>query len=602
MTAYENAVNYVISFYDQAFTNNITLNIDYAYGETYSGDQNGNVQLKLLPNATANGSFELGTSETSYNSFNYTTVVAQLKNDEQTTNQVNAYATLPQTSPYSGTLWIANAQQKALGLAGGGGTLAGFDGVIGTISDTELAAGGYSADWTTVAPASGKQYYMLGSIEHETSEFMGRISWDGTDAINNAPSYTIMDLFRYSGVGVRDTTPDTNNNTDAYFSIDNGNTLLGYWNNVYSGGTPDGDLGDWATGKPSTAPANFPANPIGNDAYLNNSGSGVVNGVSSTDFTLMNVLGWDLGNTTPPPTVTPAPNDFNSDGDSDILWQNTNGQAAVWLMNGTTAFSQPAVGGNPGSSWQVVGSGHFSGGDQADILWQNTNGQAAIWLMNGTTPFSEPVVGANPGPSWRTVGSGDFNGDGDSDILWQNTSGQAAIWLMNGTTPISQPAVGANPGPSWRIAGIGDFNGDGKSDILWQNSNGQAAIWLMNGTTPFSQPLVGENPGPSWRISGVGDFNGDGDADILWQNTNGQASIWLMNGTTPFREQLVGGNPGPSWHSVGTGDYNGDGKSDILWQNDSGQASIWLMNGTTPVSEVLVGSNPGPSWHIHAAS
>jgi ELWxxDGT repeat protein len=306
------------------------------------------------------------------------------------------------------------------------------------------------------------------------------------------------------------------------------------------------------------------------------------------------------------PTSAGGPtSDFNGDGTSDILWQNTNGQAATWLLNNAAPFNQPVVGSNPGSSWQVIGAGDFNGDGDADILWQNTDGQPAIWVMNGTTPVSEPVVGANPGPSWQIVGTGYFDGlggGGDSDILWQNTNGQAAIWLMNGTTPVSEPVVGANPGPSWHIVGTGDFNGDGNSDILWQNTNGQAAIWLMDGTTPLSEPVVGGNPGPSWHIVGTGDFNGDGNADILWQNTNGQAAIWLMNGTTPTAEVLVGGNPGPSWHIVGTGDYNGDGKSDILWQNDNGQASIWLMNGTTPTAEVLVGNNPGPTWHIHAAS
>jgi hypothetical protein len=29
--------------------------------------------------------------------------------------------------------------------------------------------------------------------------------------------------------------------------------------------------------------------------------------------------------------------DFNNDGMSDIVWQNTNGQAAIWLMNGVNA-------------------------------------------------------------------------------------------------------------------------------------------------------------------------------------------------------------------------------------------------------------------------
>src|SRR5205807_9393776 len=89
----------------------------------------------------------------------------------------------------------------------------------------------------------------------------------------------------------------------------------------------------------------------------------------------------------------------------------------------------------------------FNGDGTSDILWQNTNGQPATWLLNNTTPFNESVASGNPGPSWQVVGAGDFNGEGDADILWQNTNGQAAVWLMNGTTPFSEMAVGANPGP-----------------------------------------------------------------------------------------------------------------------------------------------------------
>ena len=159
------------------------------------------------------------------------------------------------------------------------------------------------------------------------------------------------------------------------------------------------------------------------------------------------------------------------------------------------------VGPNPGPSWKAIGTGDFNDDGHSDILWQNTNGQAAIWEMNGTNliaggtgrpqswaelesdrnrrlqrrrPFRHPVaehersgrdlgnerdqpdrrrqlVGANPGPSWKAIGTGDFNGDGYSDILWQNTSGQAAIWEMNGTHQIAggSQLVGPNPGPSW---------------------------------------------------------------------------------------------------------------------------------------------------------
>jgi hypothetical protein len=238
----------------------------------------------------------------------------------------------------------------------------------------------------------------------------------------------------------------------------------------------------------------------------------------------------------------------------------------------------------------------FNGDTLSDILWQNSNGQAAIWEMNGTTPIDQQPVGANPGPSWTAIGTGDFNDDGHSDILWQNSSGQAAIWEMNGTTPIDQQAVG-NPGPDWKAIGTGDFNDDGHSDILWQNSSGQVAIWEMNGTTSIDQQAVGANPGSDWKAIGTGDFSGDGYNDgILFQNTDGQVAIWEMNGTTPIDQQAVGANPGSDWKAIGTGDFNGDGFSDILFQNANGQALVWEMNGTNVIGGGAVSANPGAGW------
>ena len=139
---------------------------------------------------------------------------------------------------------------------------------------------------------------------------------------------------------------------------------------------------------------------------------------------------------------------------------------------------------NPGPSWQIKGTGDFNGDGKSDILWQNSDGTPAIWLMNGTNVLSGGAAGSfNPGPSWQIKGTGDFNGDGKSDILWQNSDGTPAIWLMNGINAVAGGAVGPfNPGPSWQVKGTGDFNGDGKSDILWQSDDGTPAIWLMDGT------------------------------------------------------------------------------------------------------------------------
>jgi hypothetical protein len=85
----------------------------------------------------------------------------------------------------------------------------------------------------------------------------------------------------------------------------------------------------------------------------------------------------------------------------------------------------------------------------ADILWQNANGQASIWGMNGTNVIGGGPIGTDPGPGWQALGTGDFNDDGYSDILWRNANDQTAIWEMNGNTLIRGGAVSTDPGPSW---------------------------------------------------------------------------------------------------------------------------------------------------------
>jgi hypothetical protein len=225
-----------------------------------------------------------------------------------------------------------------------------------------------------------RAYDFIGTAEHEISEVMGRDSFSGQTISGISRSYSPMDLFRYAAPGTR----QLGTGAASYFSSDGGTTDLGDWNNFVTGN--NGDLGDWAGTTPYTP-----------DSYNDNSASGVVNPVTQRDIRLMDVIGWNTVNV----RANPASSDFNANGDSDILWQNTNGQAAIWLINGATPFSEVTVGANPGPSWQIVGTGDYNGDGKSDILWQNTNGQAAIWLMNGTTPTSEVLVGNNPGPTWH---------------------------------------------------------------------------------------------------------------------------------------------------------------------------------------------------------
>ena len=68
-------------------------------------------------------------------------------------------------------------------------------------------------------------------------------------------------------------------------------------------------------------------------------------------------------------------------------------------MNGTTPTAETLVQ-NLDPSWHVLGTGDYNGDGKSDIIFQNTNGSVAIWEMNGTTPTAETLV-QTLDPSWH---------------------------------------------------------------------------------------------------------------------------------------------------------------------------------------------------------
>src|SRR6516225_10923986 len=341
------AVDYVVNYFDSLFTTNVTLNIDVLYQNLSSGNLAENQASQFVSN-------------------NYSSVMSALQ-----AQGAPGSSALPPSSPLPGrSLYMTQAEAQALGLYPNDGSL---DGHVWLSSTAPFS---YSP---TATPASN-QFYFVGIVEHEISELMGRVSF---------LSYSPIDLYRYSSPGARDLSTGGKGST-AYFSIDNGTTNLGTWNNQSS----NGDLADW-----------YPQGPTagGNDAFNDYSNSGVLNVLSSSDITLMEALGWTTTQPSQVPVVTsvigtPSTGDLNA-GKTVKITLNLNETVSV-------------AGGAPTLTLNDGGTATYTGGS-------GTNALVFIYTVQpGDNAADLKVTGLNlpSGVTIQDAASHNLSGDVTADL------------------------------------------------------------------------------------------------------------------------------------------------------------------------------------------
>ncbi|HTS61582.1 MAG TPA: NF038122 family metalloprotease [Candidatus Acidoferrales bacterium] len=252
----QSAVNYVTNEYSSLFTDNVTLNFIVDEGAVGLGQS-------LFSNNYWRGS--------------YSQLRTALVNDVKTTDDATAMApaNLPASAPYADACGLANdcwyatsAEAKALGLITNQSV---FDGTFTFDNTTSFT---YDPNNRGVA---GK-YDFIGVAEHEFSELMGRT------AQSTAFGYNILDTMRFTSTGSR----DLNQDSDVYFSFDNGNTHMAVYNPIVGGDRQD------LNGAVATDPYN---------AY---SWTNQAHSLNSVDISTMDVIGWDRTSASPVPEPAPA--------------------------------------------------------------------------------------------------------------------------------------------------------------------------------------------------------------------------------------------------------------------------------------------------------
>ena len=238
-----------------------------------------------------------------------------------------------------------------------------------------------------------------------------------------------------------------------------------------------------------------------------------------------------------------------------LHWQNTNGTLVQWGMY-RTDYINVYSSGKIDPSWQMVGQADFNSDGKTDYLFQNGNGQLVTWFMNDTALLRTDLVNTQYAlTGWRVKGLNDFNGDGQTDLLLQNGTGAPMVRYMKGGTNVQGSVYLQGLATSGTIVGMADINADGYKDIITQDSSGRVQVCFMNGLTITRTEYLREGKAVAlgWTICALADMNADGRTDILLQDSTGRIAVWLMNktaylGTVMLRDGI---SSGPGWKIVG---------------------------------------------------
>ena len=221
---------------------------------------------------------------------------------------------------------------------------------------------------------------------------------------------------------------------------------------------------------------------------------------------------------------------------TDLLWRNlVEGMNTSWSVDGTRYVTSRDLTPVKDPNWQIAATGDHNRDGQDDILWRNSAGGLAWWVMDGTS-IAKAVYLTTPAITdlnWQIVGTGDYNQDGQVDLLWRNKAdGSVAWWVMDGTSIAKAVYLPTLKDANLTIVGTGDLNQDKQVDILWRNAaTGENFWWLTNGAAITEKRFLPPVTDLNWQIVATGDFNGDAKVDLVWRNfSTGANSIWLMNG------------------------------------------------------------------------
>jgi len=272
-------------------------------------------------------------------------------------------------------------------------------------------------------------------------------------------------------------------------------------------------------------------------------------------------------------------NDFDADGDSDILIRNiTNGRWRTFTIQDMVPTSQSNIALWINQDWDYQDMADYDGDGDSDILLRNTiNGNWRMFEVQNGTILSNATPALWRNQDYAYQGSADFDADGDADILLRNTiTGYYRLFTVeDGTITGSVTLATLWRNPLWQYAGAGDFDNDGDADILLRNSDtGDYRLFTVQDST-----ITGSNgfnlwKALTWSLQGIADYDNDGDTDVLLRDINGYWQIFEVQDGQVTSSQVLYAWRNTEWETQSAvHDLDGDGDADLLLRSNN--TGLW---------------------------
>jgi hypothetical protein len=96
---------------------------------------------------------------------------------------------------------------------------------------------------------------------------------------------------------------------------------------------------------------------------------------------------------------------FDADRKTDIVWRSSTGQNVLWRMDGATrlaAINLPSRA--PGTEgWGIAQIEDYDGDGDADILWRSQTGLSSLWVMNRTVFVANQSLTRGLNAAWQVI-------------------------------------------------------------------------------------------------------------------------------------------------------------------------------------------------------